>query len=210
MKFMHKERNKRNPNYCNACDKFLAAFPGGADVQLSIVFVDVRESTKAAEHLDPAVWGGITKKFYDAVCNVFYRTDGFVMDVIGDEVIAIYPPGFCGPEHAKKAIEAVHQLLAERMPKLPDGTPLQIGIGVNTGLSYVGSSIAVPHRLDDVRIFGDSMNTAARLTDSAGPGEALIAEAAWKAAGYDVTPDVEERQVIAKGKERPIAAMVVH
>ncbi|HLI94469.1 MAG TPA: adenylate/guanylate cyclase domain-containing protein [Candidatus Baltobacteraceae bacterium] len=209
MKLMHKDPCKRNPNFCNACDKFLNAFPGGAEVVMSIVFVDVRDSVKLAEKLGPTAWGRVINAFYKVVSDIFYRTDGFVMDLIGDEVVAFYPPGFSGPDHAKKAIRAAQEILAAEMPKLPDGTELAVGVGVNTGPSYIGSTVAVPYGQDDVRAFGDSMNTTSRLASAAGPCEALIAEVTWSEADMDKT-ECEERQVVAKGKEQPIPAHVLH
>jgi len=208
MKMVHKDPCSRNPNYCNACDKFLSAFPGGAEVEMSMIFVDVRDSTALAEKLGPTAWGHLANAFYGVVTQIFYNTDGFVMDLIGDEVVSFYPPGFCGPSHAEKAIRAAQQILAAEMPRLLDGSRLHVGIGVNTGLSYIGSTVAVPYGRDDVRAFGDSMNIAARLASAAAPGEALIAESTWAAAGME--DRAERRDVVAKGKEHPVPARVLH
>lgn len=208
MKAMHKDPSRRNPNFCNACDKFLRAFPGGAEVEVSIVFVDVRDSTELAEKFSPTAWSQVMNGFYNVVTHVFYDTDGFVMDIIGDEVVAFYPPGFCGPHHAEKAIDAARRIIAAKMPKLPDTTRVNVGVGVNTGISYIGSAVGVPYGPDDVHIFGDSMNTASRLASAAGAGEALIAEATWKAAHVD-PGTAEARNVVAKGKHDPIPAHVL-
>jgi adenylate cyclase len=46
MRLKGKKPNSRNPNYCNDCDKLLEAFPGGAEVEMSMLYVDIRQSTQ--------------------------------------------------------------------------------------------------------------------------------------------------------------------
>src|SRR5690349_11285080 len=40
-----KRRSQLNPNYCNMCDEASRRFPGGAEVRMSMLFIDVRGST---------------------------------------------------------------------------------------------------------------------------------------------------------------------
>jgi adenylate cyclase len=63
--------------------------------------------------------------------------------------------------------------------------PLPIGIGVHTGVAYVGTVSGVEGSVQDVTALGDSVNITARLASQAGAGEALISEAACAAAGVD-------------------------
>ena len=49
-----KAPNSRNPNFCNACDKFLEAFPGGAEIEMSILYVDIRHSTEYTQEHNSA------------------------------------------------------------------------------------------------------------------------------------------------------------
>jgi adenylate cyclase len=49
-----KKPSSRNPHYCSACDGFLEAFPGGAEVNMSLLFVDIRNSTEFANNAGPA------------------------------------------------------------------------------------------------------------------------------------------------------------
>src|SRR5690349_13949367 len=44
-------RSITNRNICTRCWKFLEAFPGGAELELSLIFVDIRGSVAAAERL---------------------------------------------------------------------------------------------------------------------------------------------------------------
>ena len=36
-----KQQNSRNPNFCNACDAFMQNYPGGAEIEMSMLFVDI-------------------------------------------------------------------------------------------------------------------------------------------------------------------------
>ena len=53
MRLRGKRPSNRNPRFCSACDHFIRAHPGGAEVMLSMVFADVRGSTALAEQVSP-------------------------------------------------------------------------------------------------------------------------------------------------------------
>ena len=136
MRLMGKGRNGRNPRYCNACDKFLQAYPGGAYVELSMMFADIRGSVSRAERMPAADVSRQLNSFYTAVTRALIKTDGFILELRGDCVFGVYPPGFCGPEHARKAVEAAQHLLSDIPPRAPDGSLLPIGIGIHTGTVF--------------------------------------------------------------------------
>ena len=81
---------------------------------------------------------------------------------------------------------------------------IPVGIGINTGLAYVGS-VTADKGVSDISILGDAVNTTARLTSQAGPGEILLSEATRKAA--DLEPHgMEPRSLKLKGKSRTVDA----
>lgn len=208
MRLQKRGPSNRNPRYCSRCDGFIRAYPGGAEVELSMVFVDVRGSTRLAEQMTPTEYGALMNRFYADVTAVLVGTDGFMMDVVGDEVFALYPPGFSGPGHAKLAVQAARELLhlgerhTPRQPNLPFGT------GVHTGVVYVGTVGGAEEGIADVRALGDGVNTAARLCSEAGPGEALISDAACAAAALDVA-SLQHRHMMLKGRTEPIGVRVM-
>ena len=106
MRFQGKRPSNRNPRFCGACDKFLRAFPGGAEVEMTIIFADVRGSTILGTQMSPTQFGQAMNSFYAMATRVFNETDGFIIDLVGDEVVGLYPPGFSGPDHAKKSLVA--------------------------------------------------------------------------------------------------------
>ena len=133
MRFRGKRPSNRNPRFCSACDHFIRAHPGGAEVMLSLVFADVRGSTALAEQVSPTELHRRINAFYAVVTHELVETDGFMIDVVGDEVVGVYPPGMSGEHHAALAIEAARRLVALG-PDEAGG--LEFGVGVHTGLAH--------------------------------------------------------------------------
>ena len=82
---------------------------------------------------------------------------------------------------------------------------IPVGIGVHTGLSYVGY-VGEGDALDFTAL-GDTVNTAARLTSMAKTGEIVISNATVSAAGLD-TSGLERRTLELRGREQSVDAWV--
>ena len=60
------------------------------------------------------------------------RTEAFIDKFVGDEVMAVYLPVFCGPNHARAAVDSAHELLkttarSESHDALPVGRGSEYG-----------------------------------------------------------------------------------
>lgn len=187
---------------------FAKRYPGGAELEISMLFVDVRGSTRMAEGMTPASFGELMNRFYKAATDVLIRTDAVIDKLVGDEVIGLYLPLFTGPNHARPAVLAARELLLatghgeDRDPWLP------IGIGVHTGLAYVGTVGGAEDTVRDITALGDNVNVTARLASLARPGEALISEVAYAAGDLDLG-ELESRLLELKGRSEPISARVL-
>ena len=208
MRLRGKGPSQRNPHFCNACDAFINAFPGGAEVDQSILFVDVRNSVGLAERVGPTAFGSVMKEFYTMATQPLIDTDGFIIEFIGDSVAGIYPPGFCGPDHARKAIAGAEQILRSKMPSTPEGAELPIGVGVHTGTVFIGTVAGAEGGFHDVQPLGDNVNVTSRLSGIAAPAEALISEATLAAAGCNPA-GLKSRQLDLKGRTAPITAYAI-
>lgn len=206
MKFQGRAPSNKNPRYCSRCDQFLRKFPGGAEVETTIMFVDVRGSTGLAESMTPMEFSRVMHNFYAQTFPVLNGTDGFILDVRGDGLLALYPPGFSGADHARKALRAVEELLRLEIPG-PNSTRIRFGVGVHTGVAYIGTMTGAESGVEDVTVLGDAANVAARLCSASLPGEALVSEAACNAAGVDVAHH-KERSLEMKGKSAPMNVRV--
>lgn len=207
MRFQGREPSNKNPRYCSRCDQFLRKFPGGAEVDMTLMFLDVRGSSALADKMSAMDFSRVMKNFYAGTFPVINETDGFINDVRGDGLFVVYPPGFSGPDHAHKAMRAAETLLRKTIAA-PDGTPIRFGMGIHTGIAYIGTMTGAEAGVEDVTVLGDAPNVAAHLCSSCRPGEALVSEAACAAAGLDLSR-LEPRKVDLKGKPEPVTARVV-
>lgn len=61
---LHLEPSKMNPNLCNVCERFADSFPGGAELEMSLLFADIRGSTPMAVTMSASAFGQIIDRFY--------------------------------------------------------------------------------------------------------------------------------------------------
>lgn len=205
MHLVGRDQSKYNPRFCQQCDTF--DHPGGAEVVISMLFADVRGSTSLAEQMSAVEFSRLINRFYTVATRVLVQTDAMVDRLMGDEAIGLYIPGFAGPEHARRALEAAQSLLQRTGHRDTNGPWLPVGIGVHTGPAYVGVVGGEDSPMDFTAL-GDHVNIAARLASEAGPGEILISEATYSAANLPLA-DLERRQLELKGKSEPIAVHVL-
>lgn len=187
---------------------FAKRYPGGTELEISMLFVDVRGSTSLAEQMSASDFSVLMNRFYKAATDVMVRTDAVIDKLVGDEVIGLYLPIFTGPDHARPAIDAAQKLLEVTGHAEREGPWLPIGIGVHTGIAFVGTVSGADHTISDITALGDNVNVTARLASMAGPGEALISEAAYAAGGPHLG-DLDKRQLELKGRSEPVTARVL-
>src|SRR5574341_903290 len=206
MRLFGRDQSKYNPRFCQPCERF--DHPGGAEVPLTMLFADVRGSTKIAEQMSALEFSRLINRFYTVATHVSIQTDALVDRLMGDQAIGLYIPGFAGPEHARRAVEAAQDLLRLTGHRDPKGPWLPIGIGVHTGPAFVGV-VGGEDTPMDFTALGDNVNIAARLASEAGIGEILISDAAYSSASLNLE-NLERRQMELKGKSEPIDVRVLH
>jgi adenylate cyclase len=202
-----KRPSKLNPRLCNVCEEFANKYQGGAEIELSLLFADIRGSTTIAEKMSTTEFSRLIDRFYRVATDVMIRSDALIDKLIGDEVTGLYVPGYAGPEHARRAIEAAQEILHATGHGDPAGPWIPVGAGVHTGIAYVGA-VGSPQGVVDITALGDAPNTAARLASQADIGELLVSEAAMSAAGLDGEP-YEQRSLALKGRAEPVAVRVL-
>ena len=201
-------RWERNPIFCARClPRIEERGVGGAEIELSMLFADVRGSTPLAETMAPAEFAALLQRFYAAATDVLVRHDAMVDSFIGDEVIGLFLPAFAGAGHAQKAVAAGRDVLRGLGGGTSAGAWIPVGAAVHTGSAYVGA-VGAEGKVVDIKALGDSVNTAARLASSAAAGELLVSEIAAAASGLD-TANLERRELELKGKSQPVGVFVV-
>lgn len=197
-----KRPSSLNPYLCNMCDNFAHQFQGGAEVELTMLFTDVRGSTTLAEQMSPSEFSRLINRFYRISTDIMVHSDALIDKLVGDQVTGMYVPGFAGANHARRAIEAAEEILVATGHADPQGPWLQVGAGVHTGVAFVGA-VGSTEGVFDITVLGDAANTAARLASQAGAGELLISESAAAAAAWDTT-GLQRQELMLKGRTQPV------
>lgn len=205
MHLMGRDQSRYNPRFCEKCQVF--EHPGGAEVVLTMLFADVRGSTKLAEQMSARDFGQLINRFYKVATHVLIQSDAMVDRLMGDEAIGLFIPGFSGPEHPRRAIEAAQELLRLTGHRDTKGPWLPVGIGVHTGSAYVGV-VGDEESTADFTALGDNVNITARLASTAAAGEILISESTCLASKLNLD-GLEHRHLELKGKSEPFDVRVL-
>ena len=195
------------PQLCNQCYGFTSQNLGGTEIELTMLFADVRGSTPLAASMSPMAYSQLISRFFAVANQVFIRSDALLNRLVGDQVIGLYVPGFAGPNHRDKAIHAAQKLLRDTGHDSSEGPWLPIGVGVHTGVAFLGS-VGSYEQAVDIAVLGDPPNVAARLSSSAAIGEILISEEAYVSAMQ--LEGLEKRQLTLKGKSQPVNVYVMN
>jgi adenylate cyclase len=205
MRMIGKRPADHNPNWCSACFDFITAHHGGAEIELTLLFADIRGSTAMAEGMSPSAYRAILDRFYDVAAQAIIDYDGFVDKFVGDEVVATFAPLLAGDRHAAQAVRAAEDLLRKTGHEARDGPWVAVGAGVHTGVAWMGAVGDGPHTA--LTAVGDAVNVTARLASVAQPGEILVTADAAAAAGLG--DELERRVLELRGKEQQIEVVAL-
>lgn len=192
-----------NPLLCKACFGQLSRYPGGAEIEISVVFADVRGSTGLAERTSAGAFRALIQAYYRSAAVAIDDNGGIIDKFLGDGVMALFIPVITGENHAGRAIAAGRAVLAAVERDGLDRRGLMVGAGVHTGEAFVG--VVGGGEKIDFTALGDTVNIAARLGGIAGPGELLVSRAAWDRAGLGTPP--AEREVEIAGRAGMLAVV---
>jgi class 3 adenylate cyclase len=143
--------------------------------QLTVMFCDLVGSTALSGRFDPEDLPGIIGAYHRCCTDLIERNGGFVAKYMGDGVLAYFGYPQAHEHDAESAVRAGLGLV-EAVPKLATnaGSPLQVRVGIATGLAVVGDLIGVGAAQEQA-VVGETPNLAARLQTLAEPGAVVIA-----------------------------------
>jgi len=193
--------SRKNPRLCSQC--FEKAPMGGVEMDVGILFADVRGFTSLAERQAPDAVATLLNRFYATAVEVLCE-HAIIDKLVGDQVMALYLPGVFSGEPAQHMVPDAQALLAASgyMEKRPW---VQLGIGLDFGSAFVGN--VGSGDVKDFTAIGDVVNTAARLQAAAASGEIVMSSRVHGRAGEHAT-GAETRELALKGKSEPEIAMV--
>ena len=206
----------KNPKMCARCFESLgthaAMCPGaeegeevrGAEIDVTMLFADVRGSSKLARQMSSMDFTRLMNRFYGVSREVLIEHDAIIEKFVGDEIVGLFIPFMAGTEHVQRAVEAATALLRATGHGTPEGPWAPLGVGVHTGPAFVG--IVGQGASSDFTALGDPVNIAAHLASQAAIGEILLTDPVVSGAGL-LEDGFERRHVLLKG--HPIDALVL-
>jgi len=196
-----------SPKLCGACEKSARYYETGAEVELTMIFADVRDSTPLAESKGTLGFKEIIQRFYKETSKALIQHNAMVNRLMGDQVIALFVPRFAGKDHARVALHAAQELLRVTGHGDPSGPWVPVGAGIHTGVAYVGA-VGAADGVTEIAVLGSAANMCARLSSKAAAGEILISEDSVKSGNLDME-GFEVRSLELKGVSQPVLVRVI-
>ena len=151
--------------------------------QLTVMLSDLVGSTALSARLDPEDMREIVGAYHRSCADLITEAGGFVAKYMGDGVLAYFGYPQAHEHDAERAVRAGLGLV-DTVPKLRTvaGVPLQVRIGIATGLVVVGDLIG-SGEAQERGVIGETPNLAARLQAIAEPNTVVIADATRRLLG---------------------------
>jgi adenylate cyclase len=198
--------SRKNPNYCMGC--FEMAPIGTSDMEVGVLFADLRDFTAWCEQQVPEVVEHALNRFYAVTSRAITRVDGLVDKLVGDEVMGLFLPAFpsLGDRTCEIMMQVGDEIVRDFDAATNGGDTPPVGIGVNFGIARVGNVGAGD--VKDFTAVGDVVNTAARLQACAHAGQIVMSDAVYERAG-DHYPQATHALFALKGKQNAVGAWVI-
>lgn len=192
---------------CSGCERVVRKKESGAEIELSMLFADVRDSTLLAERTPTAEYKALIQRFYKETSHELIHRNSMVNRLMGDQVSALFVPRFAGKEHAKVAVEAAKAILTITGHGSEKGPWIPVGVGVHTGKAYVGA-VGSGDGVNEIAVLGSAPNLCARLSSVAAAGEILVSQESVEFAGMQAE-GLERRELELKGISEKVPVRVI-
>jgi len=178
---------------------------GEARKTVTVVFSDVTDSTSLAERLDAEAVRRVMERYFGEARTVLERHGGTVEKFIGDAVMAAFGVPTAHEDDALRAVRAAAEM-RERLERLNKELRRELGVAlaVRTGIN-TGEVVAGDPSEGQFYATGDAVNVAARLEQTARPGEVILGEATYRLVRDAVEVEAVEPLAL-KGMAQPVPA----
>lgn len=149
----------------------------GERKRVTVLFADVKGSTRLAQEAGPEAWHGILDRFFSILSAAVHRYEGTVNQYTGDGIMALFGAPVAHEDHASRACFAALEMQREVRRfadelRLQKGLNLSMRVGLNTGEVIVGR-IGDDLRMD-YTAQGATVNLAARMEHICEPGRIYL------------------------------------
>src|SRR2546423_2665710 len=171
---------------------------------VTVLFADIVDSSGVTRSYDAEVLRAALARMFARTREILVAHGATVEKFIGDAVMAVFGVPVAHEDDPERAVRAAI-VMRSRLAGLAERRGMELGlrIGINTGLVVTGTS---PGR--DFLVTGEAVNLAARLQQSAEPGEILVGERTFRAV-EPLARTVAPRSLRVKGRAGPVTAFGV-
>jgi adenylate cyclase len=180
----------------------------GEEVEVSVIFVDLRDFTSFAEHAGAREVVAYVNEFLELVVPLLTKHGGHANKFVGDGVLGVFGAPVRLPDHADRALAAAAELASAAEAT---GGRIRVGVGINSGKVLAGT-IGGGEKLE-FTVIGDPVNVAARVEGvTRRTGDVVLLTEATRRLLSSGHPPLEERGAIPlKGRSEavPIFALAL-
>ena len=147
--------------------------------EVTMLFSDIRGFTAMSEKAKATEIVAMLNEYFESMVDVLFRWNGTLDKYVGDEIMALFGAPVPMEDSSWHAVQCAIDMQAalrdfNQKRSLRGLEPIQIGIGINTGM-VVSGAIGSSHTMQ-YTVIGDAVNTASRLCSIAKPGEIIVSE----------------------------------
>jgi class 3 adenylate cyclase len=223
------EANREGARFCNGCgaklaqplpqaprsytpphlaDRILRSRSAleGERKQVTVLFVDVRESMQLAESLGMELWHATLDRFFQVLSDGVHRLEGTINQYTGDGVMALFGAPLALEDHAERGCACALQL-REPLRQLAHDLRREHGVDFAVRMGLHSGEVVVGKIGDDLRMDytaqGAVVGTAQRIEQLAEAGRAYLSEATARLVeGYFALEDQGELSLRGVGVSR--------
>ena len=173
----------------------------GEEVEVTVIFVDLRDFTSFSEHAGAREVVAYVNEFLELVVPVLTKHGGHANKFVGDGVLGVFGAPVKLRDHADRALAAAAELaLAVEATR----GRIRVGVGINSGKVLAGT-IGGGEKLE-FTVIGDPVNVAARVEGvTRRTGDVVLLTDATRRLLSNDHPPLEERGAIPlKGRSEPV------
>jgi class 3 adenylate cyclase len=177
------------------------ALPPPEDVEVCVMFTDVRDFTALSQELHPGTLFHTLSRHLGRQVDCVYKHGGYIDKFGGDGIMAVFDTSDGAVQACNCALEIMASSLC--VADEQDSSRFRLGIGIHMGRALIGNIGSADHL--DYSAIGETVNLAARLCGVAEPMSIVVSEAAAaKADGSDAFMFADWRKAKVRGIRAPV------
>lgn len=193
-------------NYILSTSSTSFHLPGLRMQNVSVLFIDIEDSTNLAESIGPDKFSQVLNTFFRNLANIIFEYNGF-LKYMGDGLMAVFGMTSNENNHAKRAIQTGLEML-EELKNIVDTHQIKINVGIGINSGDVMAGFIGNYRQGEITVLGDVVNVASYLQNIARPNKIIV--------GYNTIKLVEDRYWISeignievKNRHKPVKAFEI-